>query len=172
MNVIYSAKKEDFSSSEEFIFHTLSVACGDTAFELKRTKIGKPYLENSPIFLSLSHTDKKYFLALSDFEIGLDAEEENRLVDTVSVSKKYFQGEIFTDNTSFLKRWTACESAIKLFGGTIAKDLKRLIFHEEYSLLEGDQTPIYYRHFSFDGHILCVSLFEKDFPPFHFIALS
>ncbi len=43
---------------------------------IKKTDSGKPYIENLPVYISISHTGDMAFLAISDSEIGVDIERE------------------------------------------------------------------------------------------------
>ena len=93
-----------------------------------RNEQGKPFLENSPLFFSVSHTQNKRFIAVADENIGIDAEWLNREVDYLPIVKK-FDGEERREIQSkidFLYHWTAKESAVKWLGGSIARDLYKL----------------------------------------------
>ena len=45
------------------------------------TERGKPYFVTSQLYFSISHTKKHAFCALSDKNVGIDAEEKDRNID-------------------------------------------------------------------------------------------
>ncbi len=102
--------------------------CG--SFEVKTTENGKPYIEGNPLYFSVSHSRTVAVIALSDSPVGVDTEIfTNRKFESVlnrfTTSEKV---EINGDFTAFLKNWTVKEAFIKMNGGTLATDLKKLEF--------------------------------------------
>ena len=92
-----------------------------------RSKNGKPYVENGPCF-SVTHTKNRLYIAFSEEEIGLDAEDLSRVSNYAHIVKKFSpaeQAEI-TSAKDFLTHWVVKESAVKYMGGTLAVDLKYL----------------------------------------------
>lgn len=83
---------------------------------------GKPYFKNSPWHFSISHTKKHAFCALSEQNVGLDAEEADRDIDLRLAEKilSPFEKEQFDTaedkRLALLKFWVLKEAAAKLSG--------------------------------------------------------
>ena len=103
--------------SDTFIKKTLNIFCGKE-LEIKFTKSGKPYVDY-PIYFSLTHTDSLIACAVSDSEIGIDAEKIRPFRNKDSISKKFLGIDKKLDDTSFIKKWTEFESKVKYFGESI-----------------------------------------------------
>ncbi len=123
---------------------------------IERTENGKPYLRDIPLFFSVSHTRSKLFIALSDANIGIDAEETMREVNYPLLLKKFpvEEGEEIGSAEDFLRHWTVKESAIKWLGGTLAHDLQKLSFVKDRLTYGGLDIPVYITTKRIDGHIV------------------
>lgn len=115
----------------ETVYNTLKNAiaphiCG--SFDIKRTPNGKPYIEGNPVYFSLSHSGEKAVIAISDSPVGIDCELIGRRTANSVISRftERERAEINGDIAAFLYNWTAKEAFIKMLGGTLARDLKRL----------------------------------------------
>ena len=150
---IYVAERKNISSSENFIKKVLSEYHGVSSPSVLRSKLGKPYLNGSDLFVSLSHTDEKYFLAVATREIGLDAERTDRKTDFQKILKKY---SIFQE---FLYRWTQAESAVKLLGVALSPSLQNFVFDKE-SILCGNQK-LYLYSTEIQEHFVSLSAFDE-----------
>ena len=83
---------------------------------------GKPYFTDSPWHFSISHTKKHAFCALAKCPVGIDAEEQDRVVhlklaDKVlsEIEKLRFEG--YSDKKdAFLRLWVLKEASAKLTG--------------------------------------------------------
>lgn len=132
MEKLYYVPQNAYSASEVAIKEILSRDFNIRNVEISRTENGKPYLKKTPfpLYFSLSHTDETLFIALSNEEIGIDAEPLNRTVNFLPIVRKFSVEEqnIIKTRSDFLKHWTAKESAVKFLGSTLAKDLKNLHF--------------------------------------------
>ena len=53
---------------------------GQPVPEIAVTDLGKPYFVDSPWHFSISHTKRHVFCALSQYNIGMDAEEQDRAI--------------------------------------------------------------------------------------------
>lgn len=141
--------------------------------KIKRTENGKPYLESeNGLFFSVSHTDSMLFIAVSDCNVGLDAENEDRKVNYTAIVKKFSlheQSEIVS-NIDFLKNFTAKESAVKFLGGKLALDLNKLQVINGEIVYNNSPLPAILSYPVFDGYILAVCC-EKDFSSAEFIPL-
>lgn len=104
--------------------------CG--IFEIKRTANGKPYIEGNPVYFSLSHSGNKAVVAICDKPVGVDCEiiRERKIKGVLSRFTERERDEINVDTVRFLYNWTAKEAFIKMKGGTLANDLKRLEYCE------------------------------------------
>ncbi len=83
-------------------------------------KNGKPYIENSELYISISHSFDMVFAAVSEKPIGVDIE---RIKDiNFSVAKKFANDEeleyIGSDLKRFYEIWTAKEAYYKMTGGS------------------------------------------------------
>ncbi len=102
--------------STQFIKKSLSLFSGKNDFVIKRTENGKPYTDGN-IYFSLSHTDGFTVCAVSDGEIGIDAEKICPIKNKEKVLLRFTdeKTQMLTDE-DFLKKWTAFESRVKYFG--------------------------------------------------------
>lgn len=104
--------------------------------DIKKGYRGKPYIEASPFCFNISHTDGLVVCALSQSEIGVDAESIREATDRV-MKRCYSDSEIaYVDSaedkdTEFTRLWTLKESYVKLTGEGIATDLKSICFDLE-----------------------------------------
>ena len=97
----------------------------NTDEEIKRTKNGKPYIDGFEF--SITHTGDTALIAISDKPVGIDAEKlAKRKYD--SVLKRFPERELteIYDTNRFLRHWVVKEAYIKMLGGTLAHDLKRI----------------------------------------------
>ena len=102
--------------SIKFIKKSLFLFSGKNDFVIKRTKNGKPYTDEN-IYFSLSHTDGLTVCAVSDGEIGIDAEKIRPIKNKEKILLRFMgeNAQMLTDE-DFLKKWTAFESRVKYFG--------------------------------------------------------
>ena len=165
MEKIFYTHKSVYPDSESALQRILTDFFGITDAKIARLKTGKPYLSNYPnLFFSVSHTDGMLFFAFSDENVGIDAEANGRDVDYVTVSKRFSPVERaeITDKSTFLRHWTALESAVKWLGGSLAKDLRKLRF-EKNTLFYGEiELPVHVCFFQIAEHTVCVCG-ERDF---------
>lgn len=95
---------------------------------------GKPYFTNGAGFFSISHTKNYVFCALSDCEVGFDA-EENRTVSQnaeekiLSAQEKAVCDAAEDPSRQFLQFWTLKEAYLKFTGeGVFCTDLRDFSF--------------------------------------------
>lgn len=90
--------------------------------EIRITEAGKPYFVDSPWQFSISHTHRRVFCALSQRNVGIDAEELDRninlkLADKVLSESETAQFEKAQDKRrALLTFWVLKEAAVKLAG--------------------------------------------------------
>ncbi len=106
--------------SEAFIKKALLKFSGKSDFDIKRTENGKPYV-NDNIFFSLSHTDGLTICAVSDNNVGADAEKIRPMKNKEKILSRYIKkdGEKISDK-EFFEQWTRFESRVKFFGEKLA----------------------------------------------------
>jgi len=102
-----------------FIRKALRAFSGENDFVIKRTESGKPYVE-SDIHFSLSHTDGLTICAVSDKNIGADAEKVRSIKNKNKILSRFIKtaGKDLNDK-EFFEEWTRFESRVKFSGEKI-----------------------------------------------------
>ena len=83
---------------------------------------GKPYFAGSPVHFSITHTKHHVFCALSEYPIGIDAEELDRKIDLCLAEKVLSPTELEQFNnaqdkqSAFLRFWVLKEAQAKCTG--------------------------------------------------------
>lgn len=97
---------------------------------IRRTALGKPHLEGSPLHISVSHTPRHVFCCISPENVGLDAEEADRIAKPVYLSANEQARLAASKNPQqdFLRLWVLKESYAKLTGKGIGSYLKETDF--------------------------------------------
>ena len=95
-----------------------------------RRSQGKPYFENSAWHFSISHTKNRVFCCLSRENVGIDAEETDRIAKPVLLSASETARLSASKNPQkdFLRLWVLKESYAKLTGRGIGSYLKETNF--------------------------------------------
>lgn len=111
-------------------------------FEILKTENGKPYIENNPVFFSLSHSGEMGLIAICDRPVGVDLEVEKSrsYLHVLSRFSERERAEISTER-DFLLHWTAREAFIKMKGATIAQYLDKLEYFGGEIHLGGKVQP-------------------------------
>ena len=115
------------------------------------TDRGKPYFPDSDLHFSISHTHHHAFCVLSEYNVGIDAEEVDRninlkLADRILSPGERAQYESAADpRTALLTFWVLKEAAAKLSG----EGLRGYPNHTDFSLDDPRVTQI-------DGCIVAV----------------
>ena len=105
---------------------------------------GKPYFVDSPVFFSISHTNRHVFCLLALEPVGVDAEEINRklnprLAEKILSDFEWKQYEFAEDkNKALLSFWVMKEAAVKLTG----QGLTGYPNNTEFSLSDGGVMEI------------------------------
>lgn len=169
MEQIFYAERGAFASSETLVKEIFSACYGIRDAEFTRSENGKPFLSAPPPFFSVTHTKELYFVAVSDENIGIDAEPLSREIDYLPVLNKFSvrERERVKNKRDFLTLWTAKESLVKWTGGALSKDLKKLLYIDGkafYSELELHvKLSIFYKN----GHVVAICRERGgDSPPF------
>lgn len=170
---IFYAKQKDYSSSSELLKKILNEYFSISEYEIFKNENGKPFLtfENAQIerlFFSVSHTDFAYFIAVSSENIGIDAEPTTRTPNYLPILQKFSveERETIFNSSDFLKLWTVKESAIKWLGGSIAKDLKKIVYINKTLTLNGLELPISVIEIEFFDHFLSICKEKVESPIF------
>lgn len=79
-----------------------------------KTNLGKPYFKNINVFFNYSHSNNYIACAISNYEVGIDIEETDRLINNTMF--KICKFNIDTSLEEFVKREAFC----KLTGAGIA----------------------------------------------------
>ena len=144
-------------TTEQAVRKILSEYYGTPNAEIVRTKHGKPYVVSGPFF-SVSHTNNRTYIIVSDTPVGIDVEflmREPRYAATLKRFALNEQAEIRSPQ-DFLLHWTAKESAIKYMGTTLALDLKHLTYTHEQLTYKGELFPAKLSFLTHEGYQLCV----------------
>ena len=173
MEKIFYTDKSAYPNGETAVKRVLS-----EYFHLKNTEIvknehGKPYLENGrdiPLFFSLSHTENRLFIAVSDENVGIDAESLLRQVDYLPIIKRFAPEERkeILSLADFLRHWVAKESAVKWLGGSLAHDLHKLRFVENRLFYGEIEFPTHLVFRNLENYLIAVCG-ERDFGCAEFI---
>ncbi|MBO7297558.1 MAG: 4'-phosphopantetheinyl transferase superfamily protein [Clostridia bacterium] len=173
MEKIYYADKSAYPTSEVALLAILKKDFALDNEKIFRGDNGKPYHINTPLFFSVSHTQDKLFIAFSDENVGIDAENADRKTEYRSIIKRFTDTErkkIFS-NEDFLKAWTAKESAVKWLGGTLAHDLFKLEFLGDKMKYGEIELPAKFTLFQIDGCWVTVCS-ERDFSQAEIIRIT
>lgn len=130
-----------FTTKNERIYEKLKDIC-KTDSKILRTENGKPYFKDCPLLFSVSHSQDLALIAVCESRVGVDM-ELIRKRDFDAVLKRFSereQEEIGGDTLKFLRNWTVKEAFIKMLGGTLAEDLKRLEYVGGELFLDGIKT--------------------------------
>ncbi len=171
MEKIFYADKSAFTT-EAALKKIFSAYYGKSEVTISRTKNGKPYVECAPYF-SVTHTKDRIYIAFSEEEIGLDAEDLSRISNYGPIVKKFSpaeQAEI-TCAKDFLTHWVVKECAVKYLGGTLASDLKHLDYIHGRLTYQQQAFPAKITLLQHEGFILSVCG-NGDFENAEFIHLS
>lgn len=122
--VVDGYKKTAFSAVEDPIFLELMSRYVDLSqVKFLRTALGKPFIENSPLHFSLSHSGDLLLVAFSKSPVGIDVEQIKERKYRSRIEQRYgFKMQTVED---FYASWVAREAFIKLTGGSLAQDLAR-----------------------------------------------
>ena len=128
---------------------------------------GKPYLKDNGLFFNISHSGDYVVLGTAGCELGVDIEIVKPFPG--NVAGRFFTPEecdyLNTENTNeaFFRIWTAKESVMKGSG------LGLSMSPESFSVLPIDSSGHMIRDrlwflewFSFDNHIICRSIEDKN----------
>ena len=174
MEKIFYTDKSAYPDSQTAVKHVLSEYFNLKSAAMERNEHGKSFLVNGKelsLFFSVSHTKNKLFIAFSDENVGIDAEDLSRQIDYLPILKRFLpeEREEILSPAHFLRHWIAKESAIKWLGGSIAHDLHKLHFVENRLYYGEIELPANLVFHSFEHYILAICS-ERDFSSAEWIA--
>ena len=108
-------------------------------YKISKTKLGKPYVEEKNIGISVSHSDEYFICAIGQIHMGVDIEHRKSLRDESKekmqerlngIAKRFFhpiEANYVLDDpiNRFFKIWTAKESLVKHTGEGINENFSR-----------------------------------------------
>jgi len=121
--------------------------------KILRTELGKPYIENMPIYVGVTHTDDTVIIALDDKNFGIDCECKDRTQKNAEkIAERYFtENELrcILDSADkdkmFLDIWVKKEAYVKFTGrglsGMKTCDVTTL---SDFERIENDRNLIIY----------------------------
>ena len=102
-----------------------------------KTPQGKPFFADSRLHFSVSHTKRHAFCCIHEENVGIDAEETDRIVDPAVARRLFSPGEqqriasAQDPNGALLRLWVLKESYAKLTGRGLGNYLRETDFSPE-----------------------------------------
>jgi phosphopantetheinyl transferase len=115
--ISHPQKKSEFMASR-LALHQLLKQDGQSAYRLSKDKYGKPYLENSPLHISLAHAYPFAVAAVSHSPVGIDIEKPSEKLRAVRHKFLHEEEHHFSIHQldTLCQIWCAKESIYKLYG--------------------------------------------------------
>lgn len=127
---IYSTENESLYKKLEILLERKLKKC----FEIKRNENGKPFIDGNPLYFSLTHSRDIALIAICDKPVGIDLEIcDKGLKSYKHVLNSFSKPEqiwIEKSDKFFFLNWVCKEAYIKMTGGSLGHDLKRLEFYD------------------------------------------
>lgn len=83
---IYNNSKERLETLQsKYILNCMLNYFGIQESPIYRTKLGKPYFKNINVFFNYSHSDNYIACAISNYDVGIDIEETDRIITNTMV---------------------------------------------------------------------------------------
>lgn len=115
---------------------------------------GKPCFDAQGVYLSITHCDDYVFCAVSNSEIGIDAESVDRFSEKVIDRLPVVEKNLISDGIlPFNKVWTAKEAYCKVSGEPLCQVLKKQLFGDDG---EAHFDGFVFSYITLDGYIICV----------------
>lgn len=132
----------------------------------------KPYLKDSDIFFSLSHTGKGVMCAVGGYEIGCDIESRVPYVLTADgIFSRAEMDRIGEDRDMFTSIWTLKEAYGKCLGFGLMKDLARVDFsmHINEECFQYEDTWLFHTRKNGLFYSVCVKGANVEMPEISFL---
>ncbi len=154
-------------ATRAYLFETGITPKRDQKIIIERTKEGKPYFRNLPVYFSISHSGDICVIVFSRSDVGIDIEEV-REINKDKISERYFTAEeadyLKINNTreDFYRVWTRKEAYAKLVGVPLLRIMKRL------NTVEDNNLPAQVRNMTFKevyierGYVCTMVSTEED----------
>ena len=115
--------------------------------EIALTSAGKPYLSDNSLEFNISHSHGKVVLAVSDTPVGIDIENEHRILSPI-ICRRFFAKEQATP-----EEWTMFESYCKLTGEGM------------FGVTFPPSQEVYFKSYhDIPGYVISVCSEKQDFP--------
>ncbi len=150
MVTVYLSKKP--WESYDFLTHIFREYHGVSHPEFYKNEHGKPFLVNSPLSFSFTHTADTVALAVCEHGVGLDGETRTRPLPTAIINRLTEQER----KEDFFTLWTAKEAYIKYLGESLASTLKKLTYENGTLTLNGEKAPVHIAHFTVGETLFCL----------------
>ena len=113
--------KAQKDAAEALFRHALNAGYGITGAGYKKDECGKPYIPNTGLYLSISHSKAGVACIIAEFPVGIDIEEISRFkpehARKICTPAELALLEEAEDKQDFLCRlWTLKEANFKAFG--------------------------------------------------------
>lgn len=122
IGVMEISARQGHEAGRELLARLYQEYTGKAMPEIVKTEQGKPYFQGDPLHFSISHTKRHVFCALSERNVGLDAEEMDRAIDLrladkiLSPEEKRRYEKAGDKRVALLKLWVLKEAYAKLTG--------------------------------------------------------
>ena len=161
MEKIFYTDKSAYPNSETAVKYVLAEYFHLKNVEIVKNEHGKPYLENGrdiSLFFSVSHTENRLFIAVSDENVGIDAESLTRQIDYLPIIKRFAPEERkeILSAIDFLRCWVAKESAVKWLGGSLAHDLHKLRYFSSRLFYGEIELPTHLVFHTLENYLIAV----------------
>lgn len=107
--------------------------------DVKLSENGKPYIENDPVYFSISHSKNVAAVAISPVNVGVDVEYIDNI--DLKIAERFFTKEEYNEikssenpDRTFFRIWTLKESLLKLTGTGMKTSLN------SFRIILGDKT--------------------------------
>lgn len=120
----------------------LKQALGGECPEIALTQRGKPYFVDDPRHFSVTHTPSHVFVAVSERNLGIDAEECDRPVKDTTMRRLLSPAEYARCSAcpepreAFLRLWVQKEAAAKLTGRGLTHDVNKTDFSPDAACVQ------------------------------------
>ena len=158
-------------SSKAFVARVLGEFYGFENVTFSRSATGKPRCDK-PVFFSLSHTQNCFFLAVSNKEIGIDAENLSRRGNFTAITARLPEAErarALASSEEFLKIYTKREATAKFLGKPVFAVFSKIAVapccgepQAEFVYLNGEKLPVILRTLEISGHAVSICATEGE----------
>lgn len=126
---IYTLDEKSYKRNRLTIIESIFKSNGIDG-KLDKDKLGKPRILGANFCISISHSERSVFIALSKKKIGIDAEVINKIKcaedKTRIIDRSYLKFDMQNFSNHFLLIWTIKESFVKYCGIGLRFDLKEI----------------------------------------------